>query len=268
MDDAGSHFAGANRRIPVDMQPLVSVRGLSKDYFDAAGNVVHACNNVHFDALPGEVFGVLGTNGAGKTTILRLLSTVLKPTRGDAVINGHSVTRDAAAVRKSIGFLSADTGVYGRLTAREMIEYFGRLHGMSDAAIGARLQEIAGSLEMQSFLARRCDKLSTGQKQRVNIARTIIHDPEVFIFDEPTAGLDILAGAQIVRFIRTSRDRGRCVIFSTHVMQEARKLCDRLLIIHQGQTVFCGTAAEAQAMTGTTELEDAFLHVIGESRLA
>lgn len=249
------------------MQPLVSARSLCKDYYDAAGNVVHACREVSFDALPGEVFGVLGTNGAGKTTMLRMLSTVLKPTGGDALVGGYSVTRSADCVRNAIGFLSADTGVYGRLTAQEMIEYFGRLHGITEQHITERLQQIAQSLEMESFLSRRCDKLSTGQKQRVNIARTIIHDPEILVFDEPTAGLDILAAAQIVRFIRESRARGRCVIFSTHVMQEAEKLCDRVLIIHSGRVAISGTVAEVCAQTGTASLEDAFLNSIGEMQL-
>ena len=248
-------------------ETLVSVQNLRKDYYDSLGREITACRDLSFDAHAGEVFGILGTNGAGKTTALRMLSTVLRPTSGDARIAGHSVITAPDMVRKSIGFLSADTGVYGRLTAREMIQYFGRLNGMADPAIASRLSDIAVALDMESFLSRRCDKLSSGQKQRVNIARTIIHDPPVLIFDEPTAGLDILASAQIVRFVRESRERGRCVIFSTHVMREAEKLCDRLVILHQGQVCLAGTLSEVRAHAGTEDLEEVFLSAIGETRL-
>ncbi|HEY3294345.1 MAG TPA: ATP-binding cassette domain-containing protein [bacterium] len=246
---------------------LVSVQHLRKDYYDSLGRVVTACRDLTFEAHAGEVFGLLGTNGAGKTTALRMLSTVLKPTAGDAHIAGHSVLGEPDAVRKSIGFLSADTGVYGRLTAREMMEYFGRLNGLSEARIAQQVKDIAAALDMESFLTRRCDKLSSGQKQRVNIARTIMHDPPVLIFDEPTSGLDILASAQIVRFIRESRERGRCVIFSTHVMREAEKLCDRLVILHQGQVCIAGTLAEVRDLVGKEDLEEVFLEAIGETRL-
>lgn len=246
---------------------LVSVQGLSKDYYDSLGRVITACRGLTFDAHAGEVFGILGTNGAGKTTALRMLSTVLRPTSGNALVVGHSVLTAPDQVRKSIGFLSADTGVYGRLTAREMMEYFGRLNGLAEPLIAERVREIATVLDMESFLTRRCDKLSSGQKQRVNIARTIMHDPPVLIFDEPTSGLDILASAQIVRFIRESRERGRCIIFSTHVMREAEKLCDRLVILHQGQVCMEGTLTEVRARAGKDDLEDVFLEAIGETRL-
>ncbi|MBU0508841.1 ATP-binding cassette domain-containing protein [bacterium] len=242
----------------------VSVRGLSKDYHDSGGQIVRASMDVCFDAQAGEVFGVLGTNGAGKTTTLRILSTVLKPTGGDALIAGHSVRSEPDRVRSAIGFLSSDTGVYGRLTAGEMIEYFGRLHGLSEPTIAARLSQISEQLDMGDFLTRRCDKLSSGQKQRVSIARTIVHDPPVLIFDEPTSGLDILASAQIVRFIHDSRRRGRCVIFSTHVMREAEKLCDRLIILHRGRVCASGTPDELRRQTDQADLEDVFLRAIGE----
>ncbi len=245
-------------------QLLVSVEHLSKDYLDSLGHVVRACQNLSFEAHGGEVFGILGTNGAGKTTALRMLSTVLRPVSGDARIAGFSITTQPDQVRRSIGFLSSDTGVYGRLTAREMMEYFGRLNGMSETEISRRVQEIVTSLDMEEFLSRRCDKLSSGQRQRVNIARTIMHDPPVLIFDEPTSGLDILASAQIVRFIHESRRRGRCVIFSTHVMREAEKLCDRLVILHQGQVRVEGTLEQLRAQFGRTDLEEIFLEAVGE----
>jgi sodium transport system ATP-binding protein len=244
--------------------PAISVEHLSKDYFDSQGRVIHACSDLSFDANAGEVFGLLGTNGAGKTTALRMLSTVLRPTGGNAFVAGHSVVTHPELVRKNIGFLSADTGVYGRLTAREMIEYFGRLNGLDDDVIRERVEAIAQSLDMGEFLSRRCDKLSSGQRQRVNIARTIVHDPAVLIFDEPTVGLDILSSAQIVRFIKESRQKGRCVIFSTHVMREAEKLCDRIAILHQGRECIAGTLNELQNRTGKQDLEDIFLEAIGE----
>lgn len=241
----------------------VSAHSLSKDYFDSTGNVVRACIDLSFHAHAGEVFGILGTNGAGKTTTLRMLSTVLRPTSGDALVAGHSIVRDPDRVRESIGFLSSDTGVYGRLTPREMMTYFGRLHHLPENAIGQRLGEIVDVLDMKSFLDRRCDKLSTGQKQRVNIARTIIHDPSVLIFDEPTAGLDILAASQIVKFIRDSRLRGKCLILSTHIMREAEKLCDRLIIIHEGRIRAEGSPQELKTTYCRDELEDIFLDAIG-----
>jgi sodium transport system ATP-binding protein len=243
--------------------PAISAHSLSKDYVDLSGNVVHACRDLNFEARSGEVFGILGTNGAGKTTALRMLSTVLRPTAGDAIVAGHSVAREPDRVREAIGFLSSDTGVYGRLTPREMMQYFGRLHNLSEPQIARRLDEIVQVLDMGSFLDRRCDKLSTGQKQRVNIARTIIHDPSVLIFDEPTAGLDILASSQIVAFIRDSRNRGKCVILSTHIMREAEKLCDRLIIIHEGRVHAAGSPRDLRTTFGREELEDIFLQAIG-----
>jgi sodium transport system ATP-binding protein len=244
--------------------PAVTVRSLTKDYVDSRKGVVHACQDLSFDAFPGEVFGILGTNGAGKTTTLRLLSTVLRPTRGEAAVAGFSVVSHPEFVRKSIGFLSADTGVYGRLTAREMIEYFGRLNSLDDAVIARRIDEISATLDMSEFLDRRCDKLSGGQRQRVNIARTIVHDPPVLIFDEPTAGLDILAAAQIVRFVKNSRERGRCIIFSTHVMREAEKLCDRLIILHHGTVCAAGSVDQLRIEFGKNDLEDVFLDAVAK----
>jgi sodium transport system ATP-binding protein len=243
---------------------LVEVLDLGKDYFDAAGAMTHACENLTFSAFAGEVFGILGTNGAGKTTALRMLSTVLRPTRGNASIAGYSVTEYPEKVRRQIGFLSADTGIYGRLTPQEVVTYFGRLYGLDDRTIALRMEDIVAALQMEDFLSRRCDKLSSGQKQRVNIARTIIHDPPVLIFDEPTSGLDILAAAQIVKFIKESRQRGRCIIFSTHVMREAEKLCDRLVILHRGRVCATGTIHELKQQSGYDDLEDVFLNAVGE----
>jgi sodium transport system ATP-binding protein len=245
----------------------ISVKNLSKDYIDASGLATRGCCNLDFDAYYGEIFGLLGTNGAGKTTTLRVLSTVLKPTKGDAFIAGHSVTHQPELVRQSIGFLSASTGLYGRLTAREMMQYFGRLHNLKDSQIESRILEISEALDMADFLDRRCDKLSSGQRQRVSIARTIIHDPSVLILDEATTGLDILAAAQIVRFIKESRDRGKCVILSTHIMHEAEQLCDRIIIIHHGEVKAYGTIEELRQQFQHENLDDIFLRAVGAELL-
>lgn len=242
----------------------VSTHDLTKWYYDASGRVIKACTELTFEARRGEVFGILGTNGAGKTTTLRLLSTVLKPTSGTATINGHSILKNPDVVRRNIGFISSDTGVYGRLTAREMIRYFGTLHGISNEALAARIEEIADYLDMRGFLDQRCEKLSTGQKQRVGIARTIVHNPSVLILDEPTAGLDVLASSQINELVRKSREQGCCVLLSTHNMSEARKLCDRILIIHQGKACAVGTLNELSKRFSSDDLEVIFLNAIGK----
>ncbi|MBU0691784.1 ATP-binding cassette domain-containing protein [bacterium] len=240
----------------------ISVDALCKDYIDASGQVTRGCRDLSFNAYYGEIFGLLGTNGAGKTTTLRVLSTVLRPTSGDARIAGHSVTQSPELVRHAIGFLSASTGLYGRLTAAEMLRYFGRLHNLTDVQTERRIREVADALDMSDFLDRRCDKLSSGQRQRVSIARTIIHDPSVLILDEATTGLDILAAAQIVRFIKESRDRGKCVILSTHIMHEAEQLCDRIVIIHQGEVKAHGTIGELRQRFQKENLDHIFLSAV------
>jgi sodium transport system ATP-binding protein len=245
---------------------VVKVENLGKNFADGLGDVIEAIHGLSFQANGGEVFGLLGTNGAGKTTALRMLSTLLVPTSGDALLGGVSIIREPERVRGKIGFMTADTGIYGRLTAREMMQYFGRLHLLREDTLAGRIEEIARLLDMHDFIDRRCDKLSTGQRQRVNIARTIVHDPPILIFDEPTAGLDLLAAAQIVRFIRHSRDAGKCVVFSTHIMSEAEKLCDHILIVHRGRVCASGTFPELQTQFNSADLETIFLTAIGDSQ--
>ncbi|MCC6476964.1 ATP-binding cassette domain-containing protein [bacterium] len=237
---------------------------MTKIYGDPEEGGVVGCRDISFEARYGTVFGLLGTNGAGKTTTLRMMATMLKPTSGHATIAGHDLVKEAPLVRESIGFLSASTGVYGRLTAREMLKYFADMHRIESAQVDRRIAEISVMLEMGDFLDRRCEKLSTGQKQRVNIARTILHDPQVLIFDEPTSGLDILASAQIVKFIRECRTAGKCVILSTHIMREAELLCDDILLIHKGTVRDHGTVAELQTKYASSQLEAVFLRAIGE----
>ena len=237
---------------------MIEARDLGKTY----GSVT-ALAGVTFSCKAGEVYGLLGPNGAGKTTTLRILSTAIRPTSGVATVDGVDVVANPDEVRRRIGFLSGTTGLYGRLTAREMIRYFGRLYGMSDDAIDRRCEQLFETLGMREFADRRCDKLSTGMKQKVGIARTIVHDPRVAIFDEPTAGLDVVTSRSIVDLIARCRTEGKCVILSTHNMAEARKLCDRIGIIHQGRLHAEGTAEELLRQAGTDDLEDAFLKITG-----
>jgi sodium transport system ATP-binding protein len=242
---------------------LVLARDLGKTYRGAKGASTVAVAGISFACRAGEVFGLLGPNGAGKTTTLRMLSTVLSPTQGSAAIAGHDVAQQPGRVRAAIGFLSGNTGLYPRLTPREVLRYFGRLYGLDDARIAARTEELARLLDMQGFLDRRCDALSTGMKQKVNVARTVLHDPRVLILDEPTAGLDVLAARTIIEFVHRCRAEGKCVVFSTHIMAEVARLCDRLAIIHQGRLQFLGTLAEFRAHAGADEdLEQAFLRVL------
>jgi sodium transport system ATP-binding protein len=248
---------------------MIAALNLTKIFKDRKRGMIAAVDQVSFTCRPGQIYGLLGANGAGKTTTLRLLATLLQPTRGTATVAGHDVVADPVQVRAHVGFLAASTALYGRLTAREMITYFGRLNGMTAAAIRARLQVLAGELDMDEFLDRRCDKFSTGMKQKTSIARTLIHDPAVMIFDEPTLGLDVMTARAIVRFVRQCRDRGKTVIYSTHVMSEVEKLCDVIGIIHAGRLVAEGTLAELQTRYGERDMEEIFVKAVGgEAALA
>ena len=230
---------------------------------------VQAVDDVSFTCRPGEIYGLLGANGAGKTTTLRMLATILKPTAGTASISGHDVVRDAHRVRRNVGFLSTQTALYGRLTARELVTYFARLNEVPAEQLDRRIDDVFRRLDMADFADRRCDKLSTGQKQKTSIARTLVHDPPVMIFDEPTVGLDVLAQRSILDFVRECREREKTVIFSTHVMSEAERLCDRLGIIHDGRLVAEGTVAELKRAHGHDDLEDLFVGLVrGAGRIA
>ncbi|MHC4845375.1 MAG: ABC transporter ATP-binding protein [Planctomycetota bacterium] len=240
---------------------MVSSQGLTKSYRGAKGTRTLAADGISFSCAAGEVFGLLGPNGAGKTTTLRMLSTVLTPTKGTAVIAGHDVVGDPGAVRSSIGFLSGNTGLYPRLTPREVLEYFGLMYRMPRPLIAERTARLSALLGMDEFLDKRCDALSSGMKQKVNIARTVLHDPPVLILDEPTVGLDVLTSRTIVEFVNDCRTQGKCVIFSTHIMAEVAQLCDRLAIIHKGRVQFGGTLDEFRAHAGQ-DLEQAFVDVL------
>jgi sodium transport system ATP-binding protein len=244
---------------------MIEAQQLSKVFSDKKRGEVRAVDAVSFQCQPGEIYGLLGANGAGKTTTLRMLATIFKPTSGTAKVAGFDVNADPAKVRAHVGFLSTATALYGRLTAQEMVEYFGRLNGLEGATLRQAVDGLFEALDMNSYRDRRCEKLSTGMKQKVSIARTLVHDPSVMIYDEPTVGLDVMAARAIVSFIRDCRDRGKTVIFSTHVMSEVEKLCNRIGIIHGGKLLTEGTLAELRARSGLNDLEDIFVRTVGEA---
>jgi sodium transport system ATP-binding protein len=241
---------------------MIEALHLVKRFHDKKRGSVCAVNDVSFSCRQGQIYGLLGANGAGKTTALRLLATILTPSEGTAIVAGFDVMKNPQMVRSRVGFLSAATALYGRLTAQEMVEYFGRLHGLDEPNLRQRIDELFERLEMNEFRDRRCDKLSTGMKQKVSIARTLVHDPSVMIFDEPTLGLDVMAARTIVNFIRECRENGKTVVFSTHVMSEVEKLCDRIGIIHDGKLLAEGTLAGLRAQFGIHDLEDLFVKVV------
>ncbi len=232
-----------------------------------SGKLFYAVRDVSFRAETGSILGLLGPNGAGKTTLLRMLSTALKPSAGTARFDGVDVVESPLEVRKRIGFLSDNTGLYGRLTAREMIEYFGKLHGMEQAKINERMDELFSLLEMTTFADKRNDSLSSGMKQKVSIARTLIHDPEVIMFDEPTTGLDVAAAEAILEFIESCKDKGKTVLFCTHHMHEVDRLCDFVVVLHKGRLCFEGSIEQMRSDTGQTHLDKAFLTLIDSSEV-
>lgn len=247
---------------------MIAAHHLTKTFHDKKRGEIRAVDDVSFTCEPGRIYGLLGANGAGKTTTLRLLATLLRPTSGTATVAGCEVTAEPAQVRAHVGFLAASTALYARLTARETIAYFGRLNGLSEAAVRERTRLLADQLGMHEFLDRRCDKFSTGMKQKTSIARTLVHDPAVMIFDEPTLGLDVMTARAIVQFVRECRDRGKTVIYSTHVMSEVEKLCDHVGIIHDGRLCAEGTPAELRTRFGETDMEEVFVKAVGAEEAA
>ncbi len=224
---------------------------------------VKAVDGVHFEAADGQITGLLGPNGAGKTTSLRMLYTLMRPDRGQVLVDGIDATVDAEGVRRRLGVLPDSRGLYKRLSSRENIRYFGRLHGMDDALIAQRTEALSKALEMGDIIDRRTEGFSQGQRVKTAIARALVHDPRNVILDEPTNGLDVMATRAMRRFLLQLKAEGRCVLFSSHIMQEVAALCDRIVIIARGQVVAEGTADELRAMTGESNLEDAFVKAIG-----
>jgi len=243
---------------------VIHARDLTKRYADLRRGQFVALDRVSFDALPGRVFGLLGPNGAGKTTALRILSTVLRPTTGTATVNGYDVVTQPALVRRQIGFVSANTAVYDRMSAWEMVEYFGRLYGMSVEHLRERMEDLFARLKMNDIRDLLGAKMSTGMKQKVSIARAIVHDPPVVIFDEATVGLDVLVARALLETVAELRQHGKCIVFSTHIMREAEKLCDRIAIIHRGSILAEGTLDELGDRYGEHDLEELFFRLITE----
>src|SRR5271169_6072756 len=241
---------------------MIEARGLCKRFQDKKRGEIRAVDNVTFTCQPGRIYGLLGANGAGKTTTLRMLATILEPTDGTAVVCGYDVVEHPEKVRANVGFLSTATALYPRLTAQEFVEYFARLNGLDEATIKKRVDDIFDRLDMNGFRDRRCDKLSTGMKQKTSIARTIVHDPQVMIFDEPTSGLDVMTARTIIEFIRECRQRGKTVIFSTHVMSEVEKLCDVIGIIQSGKLLAEGSLPELRERYKEHDLEEIFVKVV------
>jgi sodium transport system ATP-binding protein len=241
---------------------MIQVRGLSKTFSDSKRGTRLAVDNVSFDVRAGEVFGLLGPNGAGKTTTLRMLATLLKPSSGTAALNGFDFVREPQKVREQIGFLSGDMGQYGRLTPLEILNFFGKLYSMDATRRASRIDTLMTMLDMKSFAGVRTDKLSTGMKQKTAIARTMLHDPPVLILDEPTSGLDVPTARAIETAIVDARKAGKCVLYSTHVMEEAEYLCDRIGVISGGKLRMVGTMDELRAATGKQRLREIFLDLL------
>ncbi len=237
---------------------MIEVQDLAKHF-----GAVKAVDGVSFSARDGEITGLLGPNGAGKTTTLRMLYTLMTSDRGRVLVDGIDAARDPDAVRRRLGVLPDARGLYKRLSARENIEYFGRLHGIDAATLRNRTDALIAALEMADIAARKTEGFSQGQRVKTAIARALVHDPKNLILDEPTNGLDVMATRAMRRFLKQQRDEGRCVLFSSHIMQEVAALCDRIVVIARGRVVADGSAEALRAQTGEANLEDAFVKIIG-----
>ena len=241
---------------------MIHVENLSKSFRDLRRGEVIAVDDVSFDAQAGEIYGLLGPNGAGKTTIMRILCTVLKPTGGTAKLAGYDVATQPAEVRRHIGFLSANTAIYDRMSAWEMVEYFGKLYGLADGKLRERMETVFTSLQMNDFRDVLGARMSTGMRQKVSIARAIIHDPPIMIFDEPTLGLDVLVARAVLQNIQRLREEGKCILYSTHIMREVEKLCDRVAVIAHGRILAAGSLDDLRERHGETDLEELFFRLV------
>ena len=249
---------------------MIEATGLSKVYEDLKLGPRVALDGLTFRAGAGEVFGLLGPNGAGKTTALRILATLIKPTAGTARINGFDCQTQPELVRHQIGYISANAAMYDRMTAWEMVEYFGRLHHLPQALLADRMESLFDRLQMNEIRDVLGGKMSTGMKQKVAIARAMVHDPPVLIFDEATNGLDVLVARSLLDTVRDLRDQGKCIIFSSHIMREVERLCTRIVILHRGRILADGSLEELHAQYDHDDFEEVFLDLVRqeESRLA
>jgi sodium transport system ATP-binding protein len=236
----------------------IEVEGLVREF----KNGPRAVDGIDLEVAQGEIYGFLGPNGAGKSTTVLMLTTLLPPTAGTARVAGFDVVTQPDEVRRHVGFLSATTGVYDRMTAREMVEYYGRLNGLTGEKLESRIAELFDALGMHDIGNVRGMKMSTGQKQKVSIARALVHDPPVLILDEPTNGLDVLVQRSVLQQVKGLRDRGKCVVYSTHIFREVEKLCDRVAIIHRGRVLDCGTLDDLRERHNEDDLEELFFGLI------
>jgi sodium transport system ATP-binding protein len=241
---------------------MIHVENLVKSFRDLRRGQVLAVDHMSFEARPGEVFALLGPNGAGKTTAMRILCTVLRPTSGVARVAGFDVLTQADQVRRHIGFLSANTAIYDRMSAWELVEYFGRLYALEGERLRGRMEEVFTSLQMNDFRDVLGAKMSTGMRQKVSIARAIVHDPPVLIFDEPTLGLDVLVARVVLQSIERLRAEGKCILYSTHIMREAERLADRVAVVSRGRVQSCGTLDELRERHGQRDLEELFFQLV------
>lgn len=242
---------------------MVLAENLTKAFPTPDGREKLAVDRLSFRVGQGQIYGLLGPNGAGKTTTLRMLSGLMAPTGGTARLAGHDVAAEPREVKRVLGFLTASTGLYQRLTPRELLIYFAQLHGMGADAASVRAEHLIDWLGIRDFAGLRCGALSTGQKQRVNIARALVADPPILIMDEPTLGLDVLSNRVILDFIRRERDQGKSIILSTHYLDEAETMCDRIGLLHDGRLVAEGDLSALRSQTGEQRLSNIFLCVVG-----
>jgi sodium transport system ATP-binding protein len=245
---------------------VIVVNDLTRTFFDPQRGEIKAVDTLSFECKSGEIMGLLGPNGAGKTTTLRILATLLAPTSGKARLNGYDVITEPGKVRKSLGFLSSTTGLYPRLTPEETLRFFGQINGMQKDTLKSRIDELISEFNISEYARVRCEKLSSGMKQKVSIARALIQDPPVLIFDEPTVGLDVIAANQTMKTILEYKKRGKCILYSTHIMSEVEKLCDRIAIIHKGELQAIGSMEELRHQTGERYLEDIFFSLLEKEK--
>jgi sodium transport system ATP-binding protein len=245
---------------------MIKTENLSKSFRDRKRGQIEAVLPLNIEIKTGEIFGLLGPNGAGKTTFLRMLATVIHPSSGSATVNGFDLLQQPDEIKKSIGFLSGNTRLYGRLTPRELLHYFGNLYELTTAQIESRGEEIFQMLDMSEFIDRRIEKLSTGQTQKTSIARCILHNPSVYILDEPTLGLDILTSRTIIDFIRASSAAGKTILFSTHYMEEAELLCHRIGLLHLGRILDIDSLQGFQQKSGKNHLADIFMDFVNAQK--
>ena len=243
------------------LPPMIIVSSLKKS-FEVFGRTVHAVKDISFSVHPGEVYGLLGPNGAGKTTTMRMVLGLLESDSGYAEIDGFRSDQSADDIKKRVGFVSANAGVYQWLTAREALSFFGDVYGLSPELVEARIQKVSDLLELGSFLDQRGSTLSTGQKQRINLARALVHDPPIMLLDEPTLGLDVVGSQIVFDFIDVLRSQKKCIILCTHRLEQAERICDRFGLIHHGEMVAEGSLAELQQQTGKESLVEMFIDLI------